>query len=111
MTQQRGSRGRRFIKISFKSLLQGMQPIWHLCLELRITLQLCLHYARFNDKGIPTHDMFNEPLKEKEIAKSREQMKQKKRKVGDASTVMEFQSREKRVDDASLIFQGLVVIR
>ncbi len=43
MTQQRGSRGRRFIKISFKSLLQGMQPIWHLCLELRITLQLCLH--------------------------------------------------------------------
>ncbi len=55
--------------------------------------------------------MFNEPLKEKEIAKSREQMKQKKRKVGDASTVMEFQSREKRVDDASLIFQGLVVIR
>ncbi|KAL7469951.1 hypothetical protein ACHAXS_010189 [Conticribra weissflogii] len=68
-------------------------------------------YTRFDEEGIPTHDTFDEPLKEEDIAELREQMKQKKREVGDASTVTEFQSGEKRIEDASLMFRGLVVIR
>lgn len=68
-------------------------------------------YARFDEKGVPTHDTFDQSLDSDEIARLRSLMEQKKVEVGEATTVTEFKSGEKRIEDASLMFRGLVVIR
>lgn len=68
-------------------------------------------YNKFDDEGIPTHDTFNEPLSTDEISKLRKIMEEKKRQIGDATTVTELHGGEKVIDDASLMFRGLVVTR
>ena len=68
-------------------------------------------YAKFDKLGIPTHDTFNEPLSMDEISKLKGQMELKKIQLGDATTVTELHGGEKVIDDASLMFRGLVVIR
>jgi hypothetical protein len=57
------------------------------------------------------HDTFDEPLTEEEINELKGMLDRKKMQVGDCSTVTEFKSGEKRIEDASLMFRGLVVIR
>ncbi|KAL7520206.1 hypothetical protein ACHAWX_006838 [Stephanocyclus meneghinianus] len=68
-------------------------------------------YARFDEDGVPTHDTYDEPLPYEEIIKLKSMLEQKKMELGDASTITEFKSGEKRIEDASLMFRGLVVIR
>ncbi len=68
-------------------------------------------YAKFDVDGVPTHDTFNEPLSMDEISRLREQMDMKKMQIGDTTTVTEFHGGEKVIDDASLMFRGLVVTR
>ena len=68
-------------------------------------------YAKFDDEGIPTHDTFSEPLLSEELSSLRKQMKEKKSKIGDATTVTELHGGEKVIDDASLMFRGLTVVR
>jgi hypothetical protein len=50
-------------------------------------------------------------LAAEEIAKLKAMLERKKMEVGDCSTVTEFKSGEKRIEDASLMFRGLVVVR
>ena len=68
-------------------------------------------YARFDGSGVPTHDTFGEPLGEEEMRVLRERMNERKREVGDATTVTELRSGEKVLEDPSLMFRGLVVTR
>jgi len=68
-------------------------------------------YAKFDEEGVPTHDTFNEPLPEEDISKLRIQLEEKKRQIGDDVTVTALRGGEKIIDDASLMFRGLVVIR
>ncbi len=68
-------------------------------------------YARFDADGVPTHDTFGEPLSADEMSRLRELMDEKKMQIGDATTVTELQGGEKVIDDASLMFRGLVVTR
>ncbi|KAK1746966.1 S-adenosyl-L-methionine-dependent tRNA 4-demethylwyosine synthase [Skeletonema marinoi] len=68
-------------------------------------------YTKFDDDGIPTHDTFNEPLEEEEMLKLRNLMIEKKKIVGEATTVTELQGGERVIDDASLMFRGLTVSR
>jgi len=68
-------------------------------------------YTKFDDDGIPTHDTFNEALPTEEIAKLKKIMDEKKSQIGEATTVTELHGGEKIIDDASLMFRGLVVSR
>ena len=68
-------------------------------------------YARFDVDGIPTHDTFDEALTADEMSRLREVMDEKKMQIGDATTVTELRGGEKVIDDASLMFRGLVVTR
>lgn len=68
-------------------------------------------YTKFDDDGIPTHDTFNEPVPMEEMARLRDMMEEKKRRVGDATTITELHDGEKVIEDASLMFRGLVVTR
>lgn len=68
-------------------------------------------YTQFDHEGIPTHDTFNEPLPADEISKLRKVMEDKKMQIGDETTITELHGGEKIIDDASLMFRGLVVSR
>ena len=68
-------------------------------------------YTKFDEEGIPTHDTFDEPLPTEDITRLKGVMKEKKRQIGDATTVTELRGGEKYIDDASLMFRGLVVTR
>lgn len=69
-------------------------------------------YAKFDDEtGIPTHDTFSVPLDGEEMDRLRNLMDEKKGQIGDATTVTELHGGEKVIDDASLMFRGLVVSR
>eukprot|EP00578_Thalassiosira_sp_NH16_P024242 CAMPEP_0181102576 /NCGR_PEP_ID=MMETSP1071-20121207/14394_1 /TAXON_ID=35127 /ORGANISM="Thalassiosira sp., Strain NH16" /LENGTH=598 /DNA_ID=CAMNT_0023185569 /DNA_START=160 /DNA_END=1953 /DNA_ORIENTATION=+ len=58
-------------------------------------------YQKFDEEGIPTHDTFSDPLPEDEISRLRNLMEEKKRQMGDGTTVTELQGGEKVIDDAS----------
>ena len=68
-------------------------------------------YTRFDAYGVPTHDTYDKPLSSEVIAKLKDMLERKKMEVGDSTTVTEFKSGEKRIEDASLMFRGMVVIR
>jgi tRNA wybutosine-synthesizing protein 1 len=68
-------------------------------------------YTKFADDGIPTHDTFNEPLNDEEISRLRKLMEEKKKQIGEATTVTELHGGEKIIDDARLMFRGLTVSR
>ncbi|KAL7547900.1 hypothetical protein ACHAWF_011176 [Thalassiosira exigua] len=68
-------------------------------------------YTKFNEEGIPTHDTFGVALGTDEISRLQSLMEEKKRQVGDSTTVTELHGGEKIIDDASLMFRGLVVSR
>lgn len=68
-------------------------------------------YTNYDEEGIPTHDTFNEPLSLDEISTLRNMMHEKKKRLGDGTTVTELHGGEKVIDDASLMFRGLVVTR
>ena len=68
-------------------------------------------YTNYDEDGIPTHDTFNEPLPLDEVSTLRNLMHEKKKRLGDGTTVTELHGGEKVIDDASLMFRGLVVTR
>jgi len=68
-------------------------------------------YTRFDEDGIPTHDHNNTALTGEERLSLRSLMEQKKTEVGCGTTVTELKSGEKRIEDASLMFRGMVVVK
>eukprot|EP00545_Synedropsis_sp_CCMP1620_P004731 CAMPEP_0119015982 /NCGR_PEP_ID=MMETSP1176-20130426/11751_1 /TAXON_ID=265551 /ORGANISM="Synedropsis recta cf, Strain CCMP1620" /LENGTH=811 /DNA_ID=CAMNT_0006969307 /DNA_START=17 /DNA_END=2452 /DNA_ORIENTATION=+ len=68
-------------------------------------------YTKYDADGIPTHDHNNEVMSEEERAKLVLQMEEKKREVGCGTTVTELKGGERRIQDASLMFRGLTVIK
>ena len=66
-------------------------------------------YTRFDNEGIPTHDHNGDELTVEERSALRKLMEQKKKEVGAGTTVTELRGGEKAIQDASLMFRGLVV--
>jgi len=68
-------------------------------------------YNKFDSDGVPTHDDVDTPLSEEERAKLVALMNLKKRDIGGGVSVIDLKSGEKVIDDASLMFRGLTVIK
>ena len=68
-------------------------------------------YTQYDSDGIPTHDADDHALLESERQRLRSVMEERKRQIGDGSTVTELRGGEKEVLDASLMFRGLVVTK
>lgn len=68
-------------------------------------------YTRFDDNGVPTHDQNNEELTPEERALLLKQMEIKRSEIGCGSTVTELKGGEKQIQDASLMFRGMVVTK
>ena len=68
-------------------------------------------YTQFDVDGVPTHDENHQELSISDRQRLRYMMDDKKRQIGDGSTVTELRGGEKEVMDASLMFRGLVVTK
>jgi len=68
-------------------------------------------YTKFDDDGIPTHDHEKKVLSTSDRAKLRGLMERKKKDIGDEVSVIDLKSGEKVIDDARLMFRGLVIIK
>mmetsp|Transcript_519 Transcript_519/g.782 ORF Transcript_519/g.782 Transcript_519/m.782 type:complete len:814 (+) Transcript_519:166-2607(+) len=68
-------------------------------------------YTKFDEEGIPTHDHDNKELSLEKRDSLMQQMKTKRAKIGCGSTVTELRGGEKQIEDASLMFRGMVVIK
>jgi tRNA wybutosine-synthesizing protein 1 len=68
-------------------------------------------YTRFDSSGVPTHDYNDTALSETERARLTSMMQQRKKQIGEGSTVTELRGGEKEILDASLMFRGLVVAK
>lgn len=68
-------------------------------------------YTKFDDKGIPTHDDNDNVLDESVRDELKKLMVAKKREVGEGVSVIDLKGGEKVIDDASLMFRGLTVIK
>jgi tRNA wybutosine-synthesizing protein 1 len=68
-------------------------------------------YTRFDSSGVPTHDFNDAALAETERARLTSLMQQRKKQIGEGSTVTELRGGEKEILDASLMFRGLVVAK
>lgn len=67
-------------------------------------------YTKFDKDGIPTHDDAKKPVSEEERKKLRALMEKKKNDIGDGVSVIDLKG-EKIIDDASLMFRGLTVVK
>uniref|UniRef100_A0A7S1UTG3 tRNA wybutosine-synthesis domain-containing protein n=1 Tax=Grammatophora oceanica TaxID=210454 RepID=A0A7S1UTG3_9STRA len=68
-------------------------------------------YTHFDTNGIPTHDDNNQVLSEEARSKLVAIMEDRKREIGAGTTVTELKGGEKLIDDASLMFRGMTVIK
>lgn len=68
-------------------------------------------YTKFDENGIPTHDHNDKELSVEEREKLSELMEQRKREIGSGTVVTELKGGEKEIQDASLMFRGLVVVK
>lgn len=68
-------------------------------------------YTKFDQDGIPTHDHEKQPLSVGERAKLQALMEKKKNQIGDGVSVIDLKGGEKFIDDASLMFRGLTIIK
>jgi tRNA wybutosine-synthesizing protein 1 len=66
-------------------------------------------FTKFDERGIPTHDHDNKELSAEERQQLSKLMEQKLKEVGSGTTVTELKGGEKLIQDASLMFRGLVV--
>jgi tRNA wybutosine-synthesizing protein 1 len=66
-------------------------------------------YTQYDDCGIPTHDHTGQPLAEEERQRLFQLMEARMREIGTGSTVTELRGGAKEIQDASLMFRGLVV--
>mmetsp|Transcript_28757 Transcript_28757/g.67529 ORF Transcript_28757/g.67529 Transcript_28757/m.67529 type:complete len:323 (+) Transcript_28757:104-1072(+) len=68
-------------------------------------------YTRFDSRGVPTHDDNDQKLSDEEYARLNQLMDEKIQQVGCGSTVTALKGGEKVIQDASLMFRGLVVVK
>eukprot|EP00536_Pseudo-nitzschia_multiseries_P008612 jgi/Psemu1/241377/estExt_Genewise1.C_2210008 len=68
-------------------------------------------YTQYDARGVPTHDDNNQKLSEEEYARLNQLMDEKIQQVGCGSTVTALKGGEKVIQDASLMFRGLVVVK
>lgn len=68
-------------------------------------------YTQFDSRGVPTHDDNNEKLSEQEYLRLNTLMDQKIQQVGCGSTVTALKGGEKLIEDASLMFRGLTIVK
>jgi len=69
-------------------------------------------YTKFDERGIPTHDDNNQPLSDAERARLSKQMQERMDQMdGVTSVVTEHRDGTKDIEDPSLMFRGLVVIK
>ena len=68
-------------------------------------------YTQFDEEGVPTHDDNGQSLSDVEIERLKELMVAKKREIGDEVSIVTSKAGEKTIDDASLMFRGLVVTK
>jgi tRNA wybutosine-synthesizing protein 1 len=68
-------------------------------------------YTQFDEGGIPTHDDSNQELSADERAKLTRLMAQRMEEIGSGTTVTELKGGEKAIQDASLMFRGLTVVK
>ena len=70
-------------------------------------------YTQFDDQGIPTHDHNNQVLPEDERAILKKQMQERIEALGaDTGTVVtEFRDGSKEVQDPSLMFRGMTIVK
>ncbi len=66
-------------------------------------------YTKFDERGIPTHDHYHKELSNEERAALEKLMKIRIEEIGSGSTVTEMKDGAKQIEDASLMFRGLVV--
>ena len=68
-------------------------------------------YAQFDKDGVPTHDHENEALSADERNRLTKLMDEKKSQIGCGTTVTEMKDGAKEIQDASLMFRGLVMTK
>ena len=68
-------------------------------------------YTQFDHRGVPTHDDNNEKLSAEEYERLNKLMDQKIQQVGCGSTVTALKGGEKLIEDASLMFRGLTIVK
>lgn len=68
-------------------------------------------YTKFDVNGVPTHDENGQELPAAEQKKLADLMEEKRKQIGEGSTVTELRGGAKEVLDASLMFRGMVVAK
>jgi tRNA wybutosine-synthesizing protein 1 len=68
-------------------------------------------YAQFDEDGIPTHDHENVELSNEERQRLKILMDERKNTIGCGTTVTEMKDGAKEIQDASLMFRGLVITK
>jgi len=68
-------------------------------------------FTKFDDNGIPTHDDNGEALSDTVRKTLIGQMEEKKMDIGDGVSVIDLKGGEKVIDDASLMFRGLTIVK
>jgi tRNA wybutosine-synthesizing protein 1 len=68
-------------------------------------------YTQFDEKGIPTHDHNNQALSEQERVRLYRMMEERMKEIGSSTTVTELKGGEKAIQDASLMFRGMVIAK
>jgi len=68
-------------------------------------------YTKFDRSGVPTHDDNNEKISQEEYLRLNAMMDEKIKQVGCGSTVTALKGGERMIQDASLMFRGLTVIK
>jgi len=68
-------------------------------------------YTQFDHRGVPTHDDNNEKLSPEEYGRLNKMMDEKIQQVGCGSTVTALKGGEKLIQDASLMFRGLTIVK
>ena len=68
-------------------------------------------YTQFDRRGVPTHDDNNERLSADEYFRLSKIMDEKIKQVGCGSTVTALKGGEKMIQDASLMFRGLTIVK
>ena len=68
-------------------------------------------YTQYNKRGVPTHDDNDEKLSSEEHLRLNKMMDEKIQQVGCGSTVTALKGGEKMIQDASLMFRGLTIVK
>jgi len=68
-------------------------------------------YTQYDNRGVPTHDDNDEKISAEDYQRLGKMMEEKIDQVGCGSTVTSLKGGEKMIQDASLMFRGLTVIK